>query len=364
MAISRNYRKVISLATILVLTGVGSCNKPVEEQAEIVRPIKLMTVQGGGAGRSQQYSGQVAATSTADIGFEVAGRIVELLVMQGQEVEQGATLAKLDPADYQSGVNQAEADYRAAETSFGRYEELAETGAVSRQAVDRERRNFEVSAAALETARKALADTQLRAPFSGNIGRTYADNFTNVAAKEPVVLIQNLSRLEVVIAVPEQDWAKARPGRTFAETTATFSPVAILSTFPGKEFPLVFSEVATVADPVTRTFEIRLTLDRPQDIAIMPGMTASVRITAPDNADAAGAPILLPTAAVFGNDQGGSSVWVVDSQTMTVKESVIQAGEVSANGIYVLSGIEPGETIAVSGVGNLREGMQVREYSQ
>ena len=364
MVTSRIYRKEILLVAVIALAGVGACNKPVEEQAEIVRPIKMITVQGGGAGRSQEYSGQVASTSTADIGFEVSGRIVEFLVMDGQEVEQGAMLARLDPADYQSGVNQAEADFRAAETNFRRYEELAETGAVSRQAVDQSRRNFEVTAAALETARKALADTQLRAPFAGNIGRTYVDNFTNVAAKEPVVLIQNLLRLEVVIAVPEQDWAKARPGRTFAETTATFNPVAILSTFPGKEFPLVFSEVATVADPVTRTFEIRLTLDRPEDIAIMPGMTARVRITAPDNADAAGAPILLPTAAVFGNDDGGSSVWVVDRQTMTVSESVINAGEISANGIYVLSGIEPGDTIAVSGVANLREGMQVREYGR
>jgi len=364
MAMPRDYRKGILLAAIFSLAGIGACSKPVEEQAEIIRPIKIMTVQGGGAGRSQQYSGQVAASSTADIGFEVSGRIVELLVMDGQEVEQGATLARLDPADYQSGVNQAEADFRAAETNFRRYEELVDTGAVSRQAVDQERRNFEVSAAALETARKALADTQLRAPFAGNIGRTYVDNFTNVAAKEPVVLIQNLSRLEVVIAVPEQDWAKARPGRTFAETTATFNPVAILSTFPGKEFPLIFSEVATVADPVTRTFEIRLTLDRPEDIAIMPGMTARVRITAPDTADAAGAPILLPTAAVFGNDDGGSSVWVVDRQTMTVSESVIQAGEVSANGIYVLSGIDQGDRIAVSGVANLREGMHVSEYGR
>ena len=67
---------------------------------------------------------------------------------------------------------------------------------------------------------------------------------------------------------------------------------------------------------------------------------------------------------MFGNDDGGSSVWIVNRQTMTVRESVIQAGEVSANGIYVLSGIDPGDTIAVSGVANLREGMQVREYGQ
>jgi multidrug efflux system membrane fusion protein len=160
MITSRTYRKLFYLATVISLAGIGACNKPLEEQADIVRPIKMMTVQGGGACRTQEYSGQIASTSTADIGFEVSGRIVEFMVRDGQEVEEGATLAKLDPADYQSGVNQAEADYRAAETNFHRYEELVETGAVSRQALDRSRRNFEVSAAALETARKALAEEQ------------------------------------------------------------------------------------------------------------------------------------------------------------------------------------------------------------
>ena len=364
MAIQRIWRAAFAVGALITVTFSTGCEKEVPEQAPVVRPIKILTVQGGGAGRVQEYAGQIAAGDTADIGFEVSGRIVEFLVTEGQEVERGEVLAKLDPADYQSGLNQADADYRAAESKFRRYEELAESGAVSRQDLDQERRNYEVAMAARETAQKALADTNLRAPFAGNVGRTYVDNFTNVAAKESVVLVHDIGNLEVVIAVPEQDWAKARPGRTFAETTALLNPVATMSTFRGMEFPLVFSEVATVADPVTRTFEIRMSLERPEDIAIMPGMTANVRITAPDNSGVENAPIRIPTASVVGNDQGGSSVWLVDGQTMTVSETAVQLGDMSANGVNVLSGIEPGDKIAISGVAHLREGMQVREYKR
>jgi RND family efflux transporter MFP subunit len=364
MGIQLIWRSAIAAATGIVILSVAACEKEVPDSEPVVRPIKILEVQVGGAGRVQEYAGQIAAGNTADLGFEVPGRIVEFLVTEGQEVETGDVLARLDPADFQSQLNQADADYRAAESKYRRFEELATTGAVSQQALDQERRNYEVARAARVTAQKALADTNLRAPFSGNIGRTYVENFTNVAAKESVLLIHDIHNLEVVIAVPEQDWSQARPGRSFAETTAALNPVATMSTFRGMEFPLGFSEVATAADPVTRTFEIRLKLDHPEDVAVMPGMTASVRITVPDRSGVAGAPIRLPAAAVIGNDQGGSSVWLIDPQTMTVSETVVQLGEMSADGINVLSGIEPGDKVAISGVGQLREGMQVREYTR
>lgn len=348
-------------ASLCILT-VGACSKPAEDPVDVIRPIKILTVMGGAAGRGQTYAGVIESGSTADIGFEVSGRIVEMLVTEGQEVRQGELLARLDPADFQSGVDKASADYRAAEATFRRYEELVSTGSVSRQDLDTQRRTFEVSAAGLDTAKKALADTRLLAPFAGNVGRTYVENFSNVAAKEPVVLVQDLSNLEVVVAVPEQDWAKARPRSTFAESTARFNPVVSLATFPGRGFPLAFTEVATVADPVTRTFEIRFSLQRPDDIAIMPGMTASVQITPPADVIADDAPIVLPAAAVFGNDDGGSSVWLVDSSSMTVSEAVVQLGALSPDGVDVVAGIVAGDRVAVSGVGNLREGMQVREY--
>ena len=327
-----------------------------------MRPIKILTIAGGTGGLVQEYAGVIQSGSSADLGFEVSGRIVELRVSEGQDVSRGDVLARLDAADYQSGVDQADADFRAAESTFRRYEELAETGAVSRQELDNQRRTFEVAVASLETARKALNDTSLRAPFSGNIGRTYVDNFTNVQAKQSVVLLQDISRLEAVIAVPEQDWARAKPGRTYDEVTRALQPVATLTTFPGREFPLVFSEVATVADPVTRTYEIRMTLERPDDIAIMPGMTAHVRITQPAAEDGGEQPIRLPTAAVFGNDTGGSSVWVVDPDTMTVSEVEVEVGEFSSDGVAVLAGLVSGDRVAVSGVANLQDGMQVREY--
>ncbi|MDJ0938470.1 MAG: efflux RND transporter periplasmic adaptor subunit [Woeseiaceae bacterium] len=339
-----------------------ACGGEQEDPVPVVRPIKIMTVADGGGGRVLQYAGRIRAADTAELGFEVAGRIIELRVVRGQHVEAGDLLARLDPADFQAQLDKAEADYRAAESTFRRFEELVETGAVSRQDLVLRQRNFEVSEAALATARKALADTRLLAPFAGNIGLVYVENFVNVQAKENVVLLQELSALEVLITVPEQDWSRANPNMSNEERTARVRPTVSLASLPGREFPARLTEVSTVADPVTRTFEARLTFDAPDDASVLPGMTANVtiRVTGENPIDA-GRAIMVPASAVIGDETGSARVWRVDPESMIVSAATVTVGDMSGDQIRVMSGIVPGDRIAVSGVHNLREGMQVRE---
>ncbi len=322
-----------------------------------------MTIGAGGAGRSLSYSGQIRAGETAELGFEVPGRIVEFLVIEGQEVAKGDLLARLDPADFQSSLNHAEAEFRQTETTYERYKEIVERGAVSRQDLDLRKRNFEVAEAKRATAQKALDDTRLIAPFSGNIGRTLVDNFVNVQAKQPVLVLQDTSKLEVVITVPEQDWSRADPNLTNEERSDLIQPMVSLSTFPDRQFPARISELANVADPVTRTFEVRARLDNPPDVTIMPGMTANVSITIPEGGTSAGADtaVAVPANAVIGDEQGNSTVWKVDPDTMTVSRVQIQLGDLTGADVRVLSGLNAGDRIATSGVHNLREGMQVSE---
>lgn len=322
-----------------------------------------MTIGAGGAERSLSYSGQIRAGETADLGFEVPGRIVEFLVIEGQEVTRGDLLARLDPANFQSSLNQVQAKFEQAETTYERYKEIVEQGAVSRQDLDVRKRNFEVARADLATAQKALDDTHLIAPFSGNIGRTLVDNFVNVQAKEPVLVLQDTSKLEVVITVPEQDWSRADPNLTNEERSDLIRPMVSLSTFPDRLFPARISELATVADPVTRTFEVRARLNNPPDVTIMPGMTANVSITVAEGGTSAGADtaVAVPASAVVGDEQGNSTVWKVDPDTMSVSRVQIQLGDLTGADVRVLSGLNAGDRIATSGVHNLREGMQVSE---
>lgn len=350
-------------AGMLLLTA---CEQQVEERAPVVRPVRILSIGDAGTGRRLAYSGAIRAGETAELGFEVAGRIIELPVIEGQQVNQGDMLARLDPADFQARLNQAEANYRQAQTTFERYKDIVERGAVSRQELDLRQRNYEVAQAELATARKALGDTRLVAPFSGQIGRRLVDNFVNVQAKEGVVILQDLTKLEVVISIPEQDWARARPNLTKEERTELVRPMVSLSMVPNREFPARLKEIATVADPITRTFEVIAVMDNPSDVSILPGMTANITVTIPEGGTAAGpdTAFSIPANAVLADEQGNSTVWKVDSTTMTVSRTVIQLGDISGNQVRVLGGLNPGDRIATSGVHNLREGMQVTELGR
>jgi RND family efflux transporter MFP subunit len=358
-----NYVLLISVSSVAVLVG---CERQTVEREPVVRPVRILTIGAGSEGRSLSYSGQLRAGETAELGFEVPGRIIELPVNEGQTVNQGDMLARLDPADFQSQLDQAEAHFRQTEATYERFKEIVDRGAVSRQELDLRRRNFEVARAELATARKALSDTRLIAPFSGIIGRRLVDNFVNVQAKQGVVILQDLTYLEVVIAIPEQDWARADPNLSKEERTDLVRPMVSVSMIPDRSFPARIQEVATVADPVTRTFDVIAEMDNPGDVSLLPGMTANITITVPESGTAANAPLgyAIPANAVLADEQGVPTVWKVNPDTMTVSRVPVQLGAPAGNIIRVLGGLQAGDRIATTGVHNLREGMQVSELRQ
>ena len=348
----------------LTLAALGACSQPAEEAQEIVRPVRILTIATLSGGETLSYPGEILGVQNAEIAFEVPGRLVELPAQEGIEVTEGQFLAKLDPADFQATVDAARADYENAKTTYERFEEVFSKGAISRQDFDNQRRAFEVAEANLTTARKALSDSELRAPFAGRIGRVYVDNFNNVQAKQVILLLQDLSQLDIIVNVPEQDWQRAEPGLTLAQQTERAQPFVSLPTFPNREFPARITEISASADPVTRTFSARGRFEPPEDIVILPGMSATVtvRISA-ENIRGLDHAVRIPANAVVGGNDGGSYVWMVDDETMTVSLSPVTTGNMSGSTITILDGLSAGDRIAVSGVQHLAEGMQVRELA-
>jgi RND family efflux transporter MFP subunit len=349
--------------TLLAALILSACEKEVADAPEIVRPVRMLTIQTLQGGETLSYPGEILGVQNAEIAFEVPGRLIELPAEEGIDVTEGQRLAKLDPADFQAKLNAAEAEYRNAKETFERFEEVFSKGAISRQDFDNQRRQFEVAEANLATARKAVSDTELRAPFAGRIGRVYVENFNNIQAKQAILLLQDLSQLDIIVNVPEQDWQRAKPGLTLAQRTEGVKPFVTLPTFPDREFPARITEVAASADPVTRTFAARGRFDPPEDIVILPGMSATVTVRIdPDVANLQDA-VQIPANAVIGGNDGGSYVWKVDAATMTVGLAPVTVGQMSGSRITIVDGLSAGDRIAVSGVQQLAEGMQVRELT-
>ena len=347
----------------LCLVSLLACEQAPPETPEIVRPVRMITISSLQGGDSLSYPGEIQGAQNVNIAFEVPGRIVEMPAQEGIDVSTGDVLARLDPADFQSALDAATARARASKETFDRFSEVFERGAISRQELDTRRRQYEVDQANLASAQKALDDTVLRAPFTGRIGRTFVDNFANVQAKQEILLLQDLSEFEVVVNVPEQDWLRAKPGLTLAQQTQRVQPSVSLSNLPGRSFPAAITEVAAAADPVTRTFAARARFDPPDDVVILPGMSATVTVRVTDTADDMPMRVLVPANAVVAGNDGNSYVWKIVGDPTAASMTPVTVGQLSGSEIEIVDGLETGDRIAVSGVQHLAEGMRVTELA-
>ena len=352
----RALRHIIGLGVILVTaTFTAGCDEPppFDPESTMVRPVKAVTIPDAGAGLVRSFPGRVRAAERVDLSFAVSGKLVELPVVQGQELNAGDLVARLDPRDFESTVQAAQARYNETKANYERGKELVEEGHISRMDFDRLKSNFEIAGAELEKARKALADTRLVAAFSGVIARRMVENFQEVRANEAIVSLQDVTSIEIVVNAPERIIAQSR-GDGRATITATFEAI------PGRAFPLSVKEFSTEADPDTQTYEIIFSMPNPEDANILPGMTAMVRAARPaEEADKRQA-ITLPASAVFADEQGASQVWVIAADG-TVSRRAVQTGSFSGQDqIEIVSGLAAGDTVAVAGVTRLREGQQVR----
>lgn len=347
--------------TALSAGGLAACSEPeVAAPEPVVLSVKTQVVKGGGGGGTNEYTGRVAAWQQADMAFEVAGRIVEFPVVEGQEVAAGAVLARLDPRDYEADRAEAEANISQAKADYERYQRLFQEGVAPQSDLDARKNRYEVTVARLAQAEKAVEDTNLAAPFAGVVARKLVEDFVNVQAKQQVLILQDLTRLKVRVTVPEADMIAEGPSLTPEEITERIRPEVLLSALPDQRFPAELYELSQTADPVTRTFDATLVFDAPEGLGIAAGMTAKVVI----HDVAAGGTVRLPGTAVWADDAGAPHVWKVDPAASTVSRAAVTTGLLTGNEIEILSGLESGDTVATSGVQQLTDGAAIRSLGE
>ena len=352
--------KLIVLGLVLASGGAGCAQEEPIVPRDLVRPVKMLTVGVDSIGRYYEYPGSVDATLNATMSFEVAGLITEILVTEGQAVSEGQVLARLDPRDYEAQRDAALAMANERWADYQRYQELYTADAASVQELDLARRSHEVAESQLRIAQKAVDDTELRARFAGTLSRRLVEEFENVQAKDPVVVVQDESQLEIKFNIPESDAGLWHPGWSIDDVNEQLELLVALTARPDRPFEARISEMATTADPVTRTFEITLRFTPDPDVTARTGMTAIVRANRDDVSEV----FMIPASAVIGDEQGQSFVWKVDSSSGRVSRTAVEIGDISGPNITILSGLSLGDTIATAGAHSLADGMQVRPMTR
>lgn len=338
----------------IVLAACGEEEQAVERETS--RPVKTMVIGDTGGGGVRNFPARIEASRRADVSFRVPGRVVELLVKEGEQVDQGQLLAKLDPASFQTVVNERQAQYDRLEKDYWRVKELIKKGFISRRRFDEIEADFGSATAELRQAKLDLSYTQLKAPFPGEISRRTIERFEEVKAKQPVFALRDMQVLDIKFDVPEQIMI-----RLSDDTAADVPDPEVFVAFDARadeRFPVEFKEIATAADQATRTFEATYSMQKPGGLLVLPGMTANVSIDLSKYLSKSEV-AYVPVEAVVATDDPTPSVWVVDEKAMTVAPRSVKVGSLRGGHIAVTEGLKVGDRIVVAGVPFLVENMKV-----
>jgi len=308
---------------------------------------------------SHALPGTVRAAKRSELSFKVSGPLVALPVEEGQLLKKGELVAQIQKRDFQTALDEAKARNLEAEKQFSRYKELYAKKQVSRADYDSYRAARDVARAQLEDAHNRLGDTSLIAPFDGVISKRFVENFQKVQAKEPIANLQDITRIEVLVNVPELLMASLKKHKDSMPIYATFEII------PGKEFKLTSKEFSTQADPATQTYQVVLVMDQPEEANILPGMTAMVTAQSGQETETTTQTIIIPAIAVMDAPGNEPFVWLLDKDQTTVHKAPVSIGrmEGSAN-IFIKEGLTGGETVIIAGITQLEEGMKVRPWEK
>ncbi|KJK03500.1 hypothetical protein UB43_03100 [Pseudomonas sp. 21] len=350
----------------LLLAGLlAGCGPTPSAPVEIVRPVKLYSVPAATAEGVRQFPGQLVASDEVDLSFRLAGHLKTLTVKQGQRVERGQLIAELDDADLRLRVRDREASYNLARAQYQRVATLNERQLVARAELDQRKAQLDSAEAALKLARQELGYARLTAPFDGVIAQLPVQNHQMLQPKQTVAILQSADTYDVQFQLPESLLERVDG----ASLRSDYQPIVRLARVPGRDFPAHYKEHSTRPDPATLSYTVTLTLERPKDVTLLPGMSATVEVDFARLGRDAPAVLRVPVEAVFSADDGApgqSQVWVVkgDGDALRVERRTVQLGQPGAEGIRILSGLEPGERIVAAGTTELREGQAVRPWQR
>ncbi|WP_205215845.1 efflux RND transporter periplasmic adaptor subunit [Azospirillum brasilense] len=354
--------KPLLVALLALAPALAACQPQGGHHAEaapVIRPVRTVTVEPVTFRMGGSATGTIEARADADLGFRIAGKLVERKVDVGSLVKAGDVLARLDDQDQRNALRTAEANLASAKADQvqarneeGRKRELLANGNAPQAQYDAallamRTADAKVIAtqAALQSARDRVGYTELRADRDGVVTTIGAEPGQVVEAGQMVVRVAQPEEREAVFNVAETG-IRAAPKDPVIEVSLAGAPdIAAVGRV---------REISPQADPVTRTHTVRIALDNPPD-ALRLGATVIGRLKQPP------APVVeLPGTALF-EEAGRSFVWIVDPKAQTVRRQpvVIRARE-GDGPVIVTEGLTRGDVVVTAGVHSLSEGQRVR----
>lgn len=341
----RKFAAYAFMASAMLMTSCSSEEKKVEEKEE--KPlVKVETVVSQSVDQIGNYTATTEADVVNNITTAMPNRIKAIYVDEGQKVSKGQRLVALDDVNtdsYELQVANAEANLKNVEINYNRAVELYKIGGGTKQSVEQMELSLINAQNALASAKRALQNvkenTVLTSPISGVVtARNY--DAGDMTGQLPILTIAQVQPVKIVINVSESELAKVNNG---------MPAVVKFDTYGDEEFAGKVTMVAPTVDVATRTFGVEVTVAN-KDNRILPGMFARVELNLGTMEH-----VVVPDKAVV-KQPGSGNYYVYVYKDGKVSYNQVQLGQRMGDKYELISGVESGSQVVVSGQSRLANG--------
>ena len=308
--------------------------------------------------QKEQWAATTAVIGTMEavhgvmVSADLPGSVARIAFESGQAVRQGDILVELDTREEHAQLASLEAQRDLAKINYGRMQQLAKDGVISRMEYDQATAQQKQTEANVGEIRATIERKTIRAPFSGILGLRKVNLGQYLPAGSAVVQLQSLNPIYVDFGLPQQALGQVRVGRDLRVTSEDLV---------GKVFTGKVTALDSVVDQTTRNVQMQATLSNPEG-KLRPGMFVQVEVT-----QGTSRPVITLPASAVSFAPYGDSVYVItelkDPKGKTyrgVRQQFVKVDGSRGDQVAVVSGLNPGDEVVTSGVFKLRNGAAVQ----
>ena len=337
--------------------------------------VGVITLQPEAAPITTVLPGRIIASATADVRPQVGGVVTEVLVREGQQIEAGDVIAKIDPSTYEADVAVAEASLASAEaqlptaqTKVDRYQTLVTSGGISQSELDtaqvelaQAKASVASAEAQLTVANLTLGHSTITAPISGIVGTVNVQVGSLLTANQAdgLTTIRQVDPVDITLVESSSNLLSSRRAMQGGDPAAGASeppnPIVTLTLEDGSAYDQEGSiaSMDMVVNETTGTFTLRASMPNPDRI-LLPGMFVRATISFGEQDGI----YLVPQRAVTFNADGNPTAYFVGPENKVEQRELI-AERVVNNSWVVTGGVEPGDQLIVDGLQKIQVGGEV-----
>jgi membrane fusion protein (multidrug efflux system) len=342
---------ILLLLIIIILPKVlqsrkGSGEKQRKAVLQQAARVKVMVLKTGMIQEHLKTTGTLLADEEVDLTFEGQGKIENIYFREGSRVNKGSVLAKLNDEELQAQLVKLNLQNNLLQERVNRQKILLAREAISQESYDQLMTELQSNEAEIKLIRVQIDKTEIKAPFEGIIGLRYVSEGAYVNTATRIARLIKIQPLKIEFAVPERYAGVIRVGNELSFRLDNSA----------EEYAARVYAMEPAVDPGTRTMTIRALYPN-EDARLQPGRFVSVLLIIREKKDA----LQVPTEAII-PELGGEKVFtVVNGRAASVPVTI---GMRTPDVVEITGGLQPGDSVVISGIMQLRSDMPVNVLAE